>query len=135
MDITIDIAPELEARLREEAQKQGVDPRQYVLNLLRERLENATASGRCLSESESELLDEINRGLSADEWKRYRKLIEKRQAEQIGDDERLELEATSNRLEEMNERRIECLAQLAKLRDTSLSTLMEQLGIKHPPVI
>ena len=135
MDLTIDIAPELEARLREEAERHGVDPRQYVLNVLRQRLETQTASGRFLSVTESELLEEINRGLSEAEWRRYHELIAKRQAEQIDEDERTELVATANLLEQINARRMECLAKLASLRNTTLLKLMDQLGIKAPPVI
>jgi hypothetical protein len=98
MDLTIDITPELEARLREEAARHGVDPRQYVINMLRERLKTETASGRCLSATESRLLEEINRGLSEAQWKRYHELIEKRQAGELSEDERSELEGTATRL-------------------------------------
>jgi len=115
--------------------RQGVDPREYVLNVLRERLETETASGRFLSVTESDLLEEINRGLSEAEWQRYHELIQKRQAEQLSEYERSELEATANQLEQFNGHRMECLAKLATLRNTTLSKLMDQLGIKAPPVI
>lgn len=135
MNLSIDIPPELESRLRAEAAKHGVDPGQYVAIALREHLHSTQSSPSCLSADESQLIEEINRGLTEDDWTRYHELIEKRRAEKLSDDERNELGATAERVESLNVRRMQCLAELARLRDTTMTTLMEQLGIVSPPVI
>lgn len=145
MVLPIDINPELERRLRDAAARQGVDPRDYVLTALRERL-GAVADGAiseaaiteqapCLSAEESRLLGEINEGLSQEEWQRYYDLVAKRRAEQITAEELAELVAASDRIEQLNVRRIERLVELARVRNTTLPLLMEQLKITAPSVI
>lgn len=135
MNLIVDIAPELESRLREEAAKCGVDPGEYVANALNERLRPSKSNTPCLSANESRLIEVINRGLSEQEWNRYYELIEKRRSESLTVDEGNELIETSKHIEQLNVRRIECLAELAQLRGTTLPKLMEQLGIVSPPVI
>jgi hypothetical protein len=88
-----------------------------------------------LDEAETQLLQQINAGLSDAEWRRYYELIEKRRAERLSADEHAELSATSNRIEEANARRIACLAKLAEIRTVSLPKLMDDLGISPPAVI
>lgn len=85
-----------------------------------------------LSETESTLLQQVNLGLSQEEWGHYRELIAKRRAETLTHDEQEELIALSDRIEEANARRMESLVKLARLRETPLEVLMEQLGIKAP---
>jgi hypothetical protein len=81
---------------------------------------------------ETELLREINRGLSPGDWQRYRELIAKRRAETLSPSEQNALIALSDALEAINVRRVECLVELARLRNMPLETLMDQLGIKAP---
>ncbi len=45
-------------------------------------------------------------------------------------DEHAELIATTNRLEEANVFRVQCLAELARRRHMTLTDLMDELGIK-----
>ena len=80
--------------------------------------------------SEKELLAEINRGLSAAQWQRYKELIEKRRQETLTGDERAELIATTDRLEEASVFRVECLAELARRRRVTIDDLMNELGIR-----
>ncbi len=135
MSLVIELPPELEVPLKVEAAKQGVDPGQYVVNTLRDRLQSSADVVPTLGADQSRLLAEINRGLSEAEWNRYHQLIDKRRAERLNDEERNELTATANRVEQLNVRRVECLAELARLRETTLPKLMEQLGIVSPPVV
>jgi len=135
MSLTIAITPDIESRLREVAASQGVDPDEYVANALREHLQAVGSAVPHLSAEESRLLGEINQGLSEQQWERYRELIEKRRAEQLSHEEHAELITISDLVERLNLRRIECLTQLAALRDTTLPKLMEQLGIEPAPVI
>jgi len=59
-------------------------------------------------------------------------LIAKRRAETLTPDEHAALIALSDQIEDLNARRVECLAELARLRQLSLSELMQQLGLKLP---
>ncbi|MBI3360158.1 MAG: STAS/SEC14 domain-containing protein [Chloroflexi bacterium] len=83
-----------------------------------------------LPHSEAELLQKINLGLSAEQWQRYRALVAKRRAETLTADEQQELITYSDQIEKANARRIAYLIELAKLRQTSLEALMNELGIK-----
>jgi hypothetical protein len=131
---TVEIAPDLEATLRREAAKQGLDARDYILGALRERLASALSSmAPRLPDAEATLLQEINRGLSAESWQRYSMLKEKRRAETLTPEEQAELISFSDRMEELNVQRMERLIQLARLRNTSVNALMDELGIKSPP--
>jgi hypothetical protein len=130
----VEIAPDLEAALRREAAKQGIDAQGYILSTLRERLASArrTAAPR-LPAAEAALLQEINRGLSAESWQRYSTLKEKRRAETLTSAEQAELVSFSDQMEELNVQRMERLIQLARLRKTSVDALMDELGIKSLP--
>lgn len=86
------------------------------------------------SPTETRLLEEINKGLTAAQWNRYHTLIEKRQQQSLSDTELEELTATSERIETMNVHRMECLVELAQLRGLTISELMGQLGISPPQV-
>jgi DNA-binding MarR family transcriptional regulator len=80
---------------------------------------------------ESELLKEINLGVSADTWTEYQILIAKRQAETLTEQEQQQLIGISDRLEVANVRRMKALIELSNLRGQSLSTVMQELGISE----
>lgn len=131
--LTLEIAPDLEATLRLEAARQGLDARDYILRALRERLAAMTAAPPRLPVAEAALLQEINRGLSPESWQRYSTLKEKRRAGTLTQEEQAELISFSDQMEELNVQRMERLIQLARLRNTSVDALMDELGIKSPP--
>ena len=135
MTITVNIGADLESRLVHEAAKHGMDPGEFIVDAVRARLEHQNAIAPHLDAEQSRLLEEINTGLSQSEWSRYYALVSKRQAEALAEDEYAELTALSNRIQELNARRIERLAALARLRGTTLPDLLDQLGIVPPPVI
>ncbi len=131
--LTLEITPDLESALRREAAKQGLDTQGYILSTLRERLGFARQIAAAkLPAEESELLQKINRGLPSERWHRYATLKGKRRAGTLTAGEQPELIALSDRIEEMNVRRMECVVQLARLRRTSVDALMDDLGIKSP---
>ena len=129
MEVTINIGPELEAQLQAEAARKGLDARGYIVDTLRERLQASRQTAH-LSPDEADLLQAINQGPSQLTWQRYRELLEKRDAETLEANEQAELIAISDRIEEANARRLECLVKLARLRQVSLEQLMEDLGIR-----
>ena len=132
MDVNID-NDELELRIRAAAEKQGLQPTEYVLRVLADHV-SSSGSGIRLDEVETELLAQINMGLADSEWERYHELIKRRQNESLTDEEHQELLRVSDRLEKQNVRRIECVSKLAQRRGLPLAEVMLQLGIKSREV-
>ena len=83
-----------------------------------------------LPQSEAELLLKINQSVPLDTHKHYDELIVKREAETLTLDEHRELLRLSEQIEKLQAQRLENLAELARLRGVSLTTLMENLGIQ-----
>jgi hypothetical protein len=89
-----------------------------------------------LSRTEAELLLKINQSaLPANLQARCDALVAKRQEETLTPSEREELMHLTDQLGELNVHRLEHLAELARLRQTSLPALMEDLGIQVPAVV
>ena len=134
MTLTLDIRPELEAQLKAEAAKAGLDASTFILNAIEERMRQNWRGTHSLpnrlSTQEAVLLQKINQGLPEEVWQRYRCLVAKRRAETLTSEDHAELIALSDRIDETNARRIEHLAELAQLRESSLDDVMRQLGIK-----
>ena len=102
---------------------------QFVLQVIALRARRKAPS---LPRAESELLLKINQGASPDVQKRYGKLIAKRRAETLTPDEYDELLRLTEQTEALEARRVEYLAELARLRNTTLAALMKDLGIRKP---
>jgi len=85
-----------------------------------------------LPQSEAELLLKINQGVPSEVQKRYDELVTKRREESLTPDEFDELLHLTNQIEGLEARRVEYLAELARLRQTSLTKLMKDLGIRSP---
>ena len=131
--VTLEITPDLESQLRREAAREGLDTQGYILSTLRERLAGVRrATAPRLTADEAALLREINRGLPTETWQHYGELKAKRRAETLTPAEHAELIALSDQIEEMNVRRMESVIELARLRQTSVDALMDDLGIKSP---
>lgn len=87
----------------------------------------------CLSEREAELLMAINQGLPDDAQRRLNKLIRKRRAETITEDELQELIQLTDQAELLNVERLKHLIELSHIRNVPLDDLIEQLGLKPVP--
>ena len=126
MSITLELTPDIQRDLKQAAKQAGLTPDAYVLITLREHLPKNLDPVQ-LSKPEAELLLNINQSLSQVQWQRYHTLVAKRRAEQLSKEELEELISLSDLLEETNSRRIGYLAELAKLRHTSLDKLMSDI--------
>lgn len=82
--------------------------------------------------NEAELLFKINQGLPRTVQKRVDELTSKRRASTITPEELNELLCLIEEIEKSDAERIKNLAQLAQLRQSSLTTLMNDLGIQTP---
>lgn len=129
MTLTLNLDPHLEQQLRQEAARLGVGPDDFVKQTLSERLRQSSSLPPHLSAQESNLLERIDLGLSQQEWARYHDLAAKLQDELIAPDERDELIALTDRIEEANVRRLQALIELSRLRGVPLKQLMSDLGV------
>lgn len=84
-----------------------------------------------LPKQEAELLQKINQGIDPELRAQYQALRTKREAETLTDAEYKTLIQLSSQIEQFGAQRLEALANLAQLRQVSVTELMETLGI-HP---
>lgn len=129
MSIMIELEPELERRVVEEAQKEGIPAAQYILKTLESHLEKEGLLFQVCDETI--LLEQIATGLATSEWQRYHELQEKRRAESLTLIEKRDLIALSNRIEALNVRRIAALSVLAQRRNSTIESVMRSLGISE----
>ena len=130
MTLTIDVKPELEARLQQEANRAGLDVPGFIQTMLSEKLgsHSETSAGQ-LSIQEAQLMQQINRGLAESEWQQYHTLSVARRDARLSDAGQQELIALTDRLERLNAERMSALIELARLRKTSVQTLAHELGV------
>ena len=86
-----------------------------------------------LPRAESELLAKINQAVPRELQSRYDALVAKRRASTLTEAEHEELLRLTEQIEELDARRVEHLADLARLRKTTLRALLKDLGIKPRP--
>jgi nitric oxide reductase activation protein len=84
-----------------------------------------------LPEEEVLILQQINQSIPADLRQQYQVLREKREAETLTPTEHELLIELSKQIENFGAKRLESLYKLAQLRQVSLSSLMETLGIPN----
>jgi RNA polymerase sigma factor (sigma-70 family) len=85
-----------------------------------------------LKPEESKLLARANDALPPELTSRLSKLQKKRHARSLSAAEFEELISLSDRVEQLHAERLQALADLARLRGTTLTDLMDQLGIRFP---
>lgn len=131
MPITIHINPSLEKRLREKANRAGVELNQLVERVL-ETWSEAPLPNIDTPEKSRErvLLQKINdTGFSTEFLEEYNELIKKRQEEIINKEELTRLIKMSDQFEKSNVQRLKYLIELAQERNVTVQVLMQQLGI------
>jgi hypothetical protein len=106
------------------------DLERIATRILRLRAERSAPS---LPPAETDLLRRINEGLPEKDAFRYHELMDKRRAGSLSPEEHQELLRLTDAAEAIQARRIQDLAELARLRGTSLSALVEELGLKPAP--
>jgi hypothetical protein len=131
VQVTSQIEIELEQLLNGVAQLETTDLEKFIgqVNLILARRKVAN-----LPQPEAELLQQINRGLSAETQHRYNELRAELQAGTITPDEHRELLVLVDIVEQADAERLQHLIELSQLRQVPLHDLMNQLGI-HPPSV
>ncbi|MBT9317306.1 hypothetical protein [Leptothoe spongobia] len=133
MALTIEITPELEHQIKQAAERAGLTPDTYVLQLLHQSLQQQApkkAIEAQLPKEQADLIQIINQSFSDIEWQRYHSLIGKRDSETLTPEEHEDLVTLSDQLEEANAERIQAVADLAKLRCMSVNALMPELDLQ-----
>jgi len=97
---------------------------QQIITIRRRKLPSV------LTQSETELLRKINIGAPLVIQKRYNYLLKERKKETLTQEENGELLELTAYMENFSVKRLECLIELAKLRNLSLDELLDQLEIK-----
>lgn len=129
--MTLEIPDALEEDLRRVAAARGLQPAEVSLAAINAAISESSAA---LPSTEPELLSEISRGFPAEWWGRYKELIRLRQTESINASDLEELVGRTDELEELAVRRTECLGALARLRQTNVESLMQELDLKPEPL-
>ena len=128
MTLKLDLNPELEQQLRNEAASHGLTLEQLILKDLQARVRPQMPAR--LNHEETTLMQTITEGFPEAFWTRYRHLIGLREQEHLTDLEQTELIACSDRVEHLSAQRTVALIELAKLRGLSVHTLRDELGLK-----
>ncbi len=129
MTLLVDLPPEIESKVREVAQAEGLD----ISVLVRETLEARVRQydpARPLTESD--LLLRINRtGFSEAFWNRYGELVAKLNTGILTPEEQTEFSEYTDQTENRDAERLPYLIELSKRRGITVQELMTQLGL-HP---
>jgi hypothetical protein len=127
--LQVEVQLSSEELLKAVAQLSLPDLERFVSQVILLQAQRKTSN---LPQAEAELLLKINQGIPSDTQNYYDELITKREAETLTPDEHNQLLELTEQIEKLQAQRIEYLAELARLRKTSLTALMENLGIQMP---
>jgi hypothetical protein len=133
MGLTIDLPPDLERRVRIEAERTEVAPERLVLGWVEAQLSPPPASGRpSRSAQELALLEQVSLGFSEAEWREYRELVAARRSETLTEAEHRRLCELIQVLEISNARRWAAVVELSRLRNQPFEQTALELGLVSP---
>ena len=122
--ITIELSEDQLRKLKAAASSLGVAPEELVSASIDDLVGGSNVGDG------STLLETIEQRLSPEDEKRYAELNTKRWEETLTPDEHSELLRLNEKVEELQVQRIRLLIELARLQKTSLTTLIDSLGIR-----
>jgi hypothetical protein len=131
VQVTSQIEIDLDEVLKSVAQLEPNELEQVVNQLIAIQARRRAVS---LSTTETDLLQQINQGLPPTIRPRYEELNAKLHEETITPAEHEELLQLSDQIEQADAERLQHLIALAQLRQVSIDTLMDQIGIRRLPV-
>ena len=116
-------------RLLRDADKMPVNELERFLNDINAMLLRKRTQDKALRERQ--LLHKINNTvLNSAQTERYHVLVEKLELNTITDSEHAEFELLGNKEEKLRNHRVKYMLELAQLRATTLTEVMESLGLK-----
>ena len=120
MTLVLDLPPEVESRVREAAQAEGVDISTYVYETVAPRLRRDSPEAM----SETELLAKVREDFPQSFWKRFTALAAKRDFGTLTPDEWRELASSAEAAEAHDAERLFYLSELSRRRDVPVRPLM-----------
>ncbi|MBC8868710.1 MAG: hypothetical protein H8E44_04805 [Planctomycetes bacterium] len=130
MTLTVELPPSLEQRIRDRAAELGGDPETVVANLVRNHFAAAVDSPFvALTEEETKWFNQVNEIPTAGVRERWRELDGLRRAGTLDENQQAEMTKLYDQIEANHARRIEAAAELAKLWQVSLDSVIDQLGL------
>lgn len=114
MPLIISLQPDVEARFREEAERDGITLEQFTTRRI----------------TEAELLWRIHTAVPESETRLLRRLLRKKSKGVLTQQEELDLQYILDQREERGAQRLRDLILLSQLRATPVRQIMEQLGIR-----
>jgi hypothetical protein len=129
MTLTVDLPPPLEQRIRDRAAQLGGTPESIVANVVREHFSAEEDTPCALTQDETRWLKQANEVPATDVRERWRELDRLRRAEELTPQQQAEMVRLYDQIEAHHARRIEAAAELAKLWQVSLDSVIEQLGL------
>jgi hypothetical protein len=129
MTVTLDLNPEMERELRQEAARAGLDTNGFILNTLHERLRRDLRAVPHLSRTETALLETISAAWPAETQARFDALVTKRRARKITPVELAELNSLTDQSEILTAERVRAVGELARLRGLTFDEMWRRLGI------
>jgi hypothetical protein len=130
MTLTVELPPSLEQRVRDRAAELGGDPETVVADLVRDHFAAAVDSPFVpLTEEETKWFKQVNEVPTAGVRERWRELDRLRRAGQLDENQQAEMTKLYDQIEANHARRIEAAAELAKLWQISLDSVIDQLGL------
>ena len=131
MTLVVDLPSEIESRVREAADSEGVEV-SALMSKAAQAYVRQHDPARPLTEAE--LLMRINQsGFPETFWDRFRALVAKRQGGTLTPEEQQELLWHTEQTENRDAERLPYLFQLADRRGVTIQTLMTQLGLSPVP--
>lgn len=128
MSLVLDLTEELEHRLRQKAEQQGLAPETCAVRLLECELAERPAGEL----SDDELLLEATRGLPESVWEPFHRLVELRERDEtLSDDQHRELLRLNAIVESSHAKRMEYAAEIAIRRGIPLRAVMDELGFPN----
>jgi hypothetical protein len=125
MALTIELPITVEQRLRQDAIQNGMSINAYLMQLITGK----TSGKKAKKISEAELLKKINLDITEAEWENYNQLIHLRKNGSLTEKDHNVLIQLGEKIEIANVKRLEYIATLAQMRQTSLEETMTELGI------
>lgn len=130
MTLTVELPGAVEQRLRDRAAQLGGDPEVIVANLVCDHFSAAVAFPfAALTEEETRWFKQVNEVPPADVRERWRELDRLRRTAQLNESLQAEMAKLYDQIEANHARRIEAAAKLANLRQVSLDSVLDQLGL------
>ena len=125
MTVKLQMPPGLEARVRDEAMREGLAADAIILRALAQVYPGAASTRKDdrVSARETKLLEKVGLGLTNDEWRRYWELKGRFEDGTLTAPEHAELLAVNERIERANAERVGNLLELADLRNVPLTKL------------